>query len=116
LNWDHTFVNELPGDPDPTNALRQVYGALYSKVAPTPAAGEPRLVAFSPEVCRLIGLDPAEASRPEFALAMAGAAALPGARPYAQCYGGHQFGQCEYWGVFTGGFLAHAMLYAAWPA
>ncbi|GFH32555.1 hypothetical protein HaLaN_31794 [Haematococcus lacustris] len=24
LVWDHSFVRELPGDPDPSNQLRQV--------------------------------------------------------------------------------------------
>ena len=87
-------MRELPGDPDATNALRQVYGALFSRVAPTPAAGEPSTLAASAAVCeQLLGLDPREASRPEFALVFSGAAPLPGAEPYAQCYGGHQFGQ-----------------------
>lgn len=93
LHFDNTFVRELPGDPEPSNSLRQVFGALFSRVSPTPANGEPRLVAFSKEVCEALGLDPAECHRPEFALLMAGAAPLPGSDPYAQCYGGHQFGQ-----------------------
>jgi hypothetical protein len=40
----------------------------------------------------MLGIDFQETLRPEFALIMAGAAPLPGAAPYAQCYGGHQFG------------------------
>ena len=41
----------------------------------------------------MLGLDPAEAARPAFAAIFAGAAPLPAAgRPYAACYGGHQFG------------------------
>eukprot|EP00887_Chlorella_sp_A99_P003723 scaffold7.g3723.t1 len=51
----------------------------------------------SDDVARLIGLDPCEASRPEFAMILSGNAPLPQARAcvtqtYAQCYGGHQFG------------------------
>ena len=63
-------------------------------MAPTPTGTEPRTVLHSPEVARLVGLDPAEAERPEFALAFSGNISLPGTagRTYAQCYGGHQFG------------------------
>ncbi|KAF8058303.1 selO [Scenedesmus sp. PABB004] len=92
MRFDNTFVRELPGDPDPSNVLRQVEGALFSRVAPTPAGGEPRTVAYSAAVAALLGLDPAECERPEFALVMSGAAPLPGSEPYAQTYGGHQFG------------------------
>jgi uncharacterized protein YdiU (UPF0061 family) len=50
-------------------------------------------MAYSADVARMIGLDPAECERPEFAAAMSGNAPLPnGPRPYAQLYGGHQFG------------------------
>ncbi|GAX80282.1 hypothetical protein CEUSTIGMA_g7720.t1 [Chlamydomonas eustigma] len=93
LKFDNSFVRELPGDAEKSNTIRQVRGSLYSRVNPTPAAGEPSLVTFSEEVCsQLLGLDPVEASRPEFALVFGGAAPLPGSEPYAQCYGGHQFG------------------------
>lgn len=93
LELDNTFVRELPADPEPGNGLRQVFGALYSRVSPTPAAGEPKTVAYSNEVAALLDLDRAECERPEFALVMSGGAPLPGSEPYAQCYGGHQFGQ-----------------------
>ena len=50
-------------------------------------------MAYSPAVARMIGLDPAECERPEFAAVMSGNAPLPnGPQPYAQLYGGHQFG------------------------
>jgi hypothetical protein len=39
------------------------------------------------QVARLIGLEPQECERPEFALLFSGAAPLPGAAPYAQNYG-----------------------------
>jgi hypothetical protein len=47
LNFDNTFVRELPADPERSNVLRQVSCALFSRVDPTPAAGEPRTLAFS---------------------------------------------------------------------
>ncbi|GIL48322.1 hypothetical protein Vafri_4601 [Volvox africanus] len=92
LPWDHTFVKELPADPETRNAVRQVEGALFSFVSPTPPAGMPYLVSYSSQVARLVGLDPTECERPEFPLLMSGAAPLPGSRSYAACYGGHQFG------------------------
>ena len=72
----------------------QVTGALYSYVDPTPTGTRPYLVAGAPAVAQLVGLDPRELRRPEFAASFSGNAALPagGARPYAHVYGGHQFG------------------------
>lgn len=43
-------MRELPADPETTNELRQVTGALYSPVSPTPVTSEPYLVAYSKEV------------------------------------------------------------------
>lgn len=41
----------------------------------------------------MIGMDPEECERPEFAAVFSGNAPVPqGVRPYAQNYGGHQFG------------------------
>lgn len=45
------------------------------------------------QVCELLGLAADEGARPEWALIFSGAAPLPGTKPYAACYGGHQFGQ-----------------------
>ncbi|MEW5306788.1 MAG: hypothetical protein WDW36_009226 [Sanguina aurantia] len=92
LRFDNSFVRELPQDPNTRNELRQVYGSLFSLTSPTPPDGEPYLVAYSPEVCQLLDLDPSEAERAEFPMLMCGAAPIPGSQPYAQCYGGHQFG------------------------
>lgn len=92
LKFDNTFTAELPADPSTASGTRQVFGAFYSWVDPTPADGSPTTIISSDAVSKLIGLDPSEAQRPEFALCFGGAALLPGSRPYAQCYGGHQFG------------------------
>ena len=64
--FDNTFVRELPGDPVHDLRPRQVHGALYSRVAPTPVA-EPRLMAHSPEVASLLGLRDADVESPAFA-------------------------------------------------
>ncbi|KAF5831621.1 hypothetical protein DUNSADRAFT_12812 [Dunaliella salina] len=92
LKWDNKFIEECPADPEQQNSLRQVHNALFSFVHPTPPASEPYLIDFSTQMAEELGLDPSECERPEFALVMSGAAPMPGSKPYAQCYGGHQFG------------------------
>jgi serine/tyrosine/threonine adenylyltransferase len=92
LRFDNRFVRELPGDPDPAPRPRQVRGALYSRVHPTPVR-EPRLVAWSREVGALIGIDETMTRDPLFAEVFAGNRLIDGMEPYAANYGGHQFGQ-----------------------
>lgn len=84
LDVQNSFTSELPGDPDTSNVPRQVHGALWSPVEPTPVATEPSTIAFSEEVCALLGLDAQECTRPEFPLIFAGNAPLPNGKPYAQ--------------------------------
>nr|XP_010913909.1 uncharacterized protein LOC105039454 [Elaeis guineensis] len=92
LNWDHSFVRELPGDPRTDTIPREVLHACYSKVSPSAEVGKPELVAWSASVAKLLDLDPKEFERPDFPLIFSGAVPLKGGLPYAQCYGGHQFG------------------------
>ncbi|XP_050223854.1 uncharacterized protein LOC126673669 [Mercurialis annua] len=92
LNWDHSFVRALPGDSRTDNIPRQVLHACYSKVLPSVEVEDPQLVAWSESVAELLELDPKEFERPDFPLKFSGASLLAGALPYAQCYGGHQFG------------------------
>ena len=91
LNFDNRFVRELPADPSQEPGRRQVHGALYSRVHPTPVAA-PRLVAWSRECADLLGLAEADVTSPAFAEAMAGNVLVPGSEPFAANYGGHQFG------------------------
>ncbi|KAL2610259.1 hypothetical protein R1flu_028832 [Riccia fluitans] len=92
LRWDHSFVNELPGDPRVGGPVRQVLHACYSKVTPSAAVDNPRLVAWSEPVSQILDIDPKEFERPDLAQFFSGGTPLPGSVPYAQCYGGHQFG------------------------
>jgi len=87
-----SLTTELPGDASTENVTRQVNGAFFTFVQPTPADGDPSLLAASPGVAALLGLDAAALAEPEFLAAMSGKAVPPGWRPWAQCYGGHQFG------------------------
>jgi serine/tyrosine/threonine adenylyltransferase len=91
LVFDNRFTRSLPADPETGPRRRQVTGASYSRVSPTPVI-RPELVACASEVAELIGLDPAQCARPEFAEVFTGNRLLPGMDPHATCYGGHQFG------------------------
>ncbi len=91
VRLENRFCAQLPGDSDRRNIPRQVWGACYSEVMPTPVA-DPRLRAWSEEVLALLDLDPSVAEDAAFAELMGGNRILPGMRPYAMCYGGHQFG------------------------
>lgn len=91
FDFDNAFVRELPGDPEQGPGVRQVPGALYSWVQPTPVAA-PRLLAYSAEMAARLGLDEAALRSPEFAQVFGGNALLPGMQPFASNYGGHQFG------------------------
>ncbi len=92
LTFDNRFVAELPGDPSTLNRPRQVRGACWSPVAPTPVA-RPRLLAYAREVADLVGLTAEDVASQAFADVFGGNALLPGMEPFAACYGGHQFGQ-----------------------
>ena len=91
LHFDNAFVRDLPGDPEQGARLRQVEGALYSRVDPAPVAA-PRVLAYSAEMAATLGFSEAEVASPEFAQVFGGNALLGGMQPYAANYGGHQFG------------------------
>lgn len=91
LRFDNRFLRDLPGDPRLTNERRQVLGAAWSAVAPTPVAA-PALLAHAREVAALVGFGPDDHASPRFAEVFAGNALLSGMQPFAACYGGHQFG------------------------
>ena len=91
LRFDNRFLRELPGDPEAGPRVRQVEGALWSRVEPTPVAA-PRVLAWSREMAGRLGLAAADIESPEFAQAFGGNALLPGMEPFAANYGGHQFG------------------------
>jgi uncharacterized protein YdiU (UPF0061 family) len=91
LRFDNAFVRELPGDAEQGARRRQVEGALYSWVEPTPVAA-PHLLAHSAEMAAALGFSAADVATPQFAQVFGGNALLDGMQPYAANYGGHQFG------------------------
>ena len=103
------FTDGLPPDPkypipaDSHKADRSELGprmvkeALYTFVRPEPAE-EPELLATSPAALVDIGIDPEESQTEEFKKIVSGNKILwdeekeEGIYPWAQCYGGYQFG------------------------
>ena len=91
LNLDDTFTRNLPADPIVENYRRQVPGACYSYVNPKPVS-EPILIAWSEEVSSLLGIQIQSDHAQEWLDILSGNKNIKGFKPYAQCYGGHQFG------------------------
>ena len=92
LQFDNAFVRELPGDPSADmHRPRQVVGAAWSRVLPSPVAA-PRLLAWSREMAERLGLAESMVQSPLFAEVFGGNRLLDGMAPYAANYGGHQFG------------------------
>ena len=91
LRFDNRFTAALPADPERDNFRRQVAGACYSRVAPTPTSA-PTLLAHSAEMVEQLGFDADIVDDPRFAAVFGGSALLDGMDPHAHCYGGHQFG------------------------
>ena len=89
LAFEASFVRELPADPVLDNMSRQVPNASYTRVDPTPVAA-PKLLGWSHALGEYLGIEkPAGQAAIE---ALAGSRVLPGMKPYAARYGGHQFG------------------------
>lgn len=93
LPWDDLFARSLPGEASGRTASRQLPGLFYAEIAPTPVAA-PKLLAWSREAGELLGAAPPQdaAEADAIAAVLGGNRLLPGMRPYAAGYGGHQFG------------------------
>jgi uncharacterized protein YdiU (UPF0061 family) len=85
LNWVNRFINETPGDDLFHSTSRQVPRVCWSKVSPTPTPN-PLIRLWSFEMAEDIGLKVKEAN------ILGGKKIVTGMNPYAQRYGGHQFG------------------------
>uniref|UniRef100_UPI00358FB6D1 protein adenylyltransferase SelO, mitochondrial n=1 Tax=Myxine glutinosa TaxID=7769 RepID=UPI00358FB6D1 len=91
LSFDNLALRRLPVETNRAPGSRQVPGACFSRVSPSPVTA-PRLVAASAPAFRLLGLDPAQAERAVAPEILCGNRLLPGTQPAAHCYCGHQFG------------------------
>lgn len=91
LTFTDSFVRSLPADPSRDNRSRQVPGACFSFVDPTPVA-RPKLLGWSDDLGITLGISRPAPDDKTAAAVLAGNQLLPGMRPYAARYGGHQFG------------------------
>jgi len=88
--FNNRFTTILPGDPEVKNSRRKV-NACYSYVEPTRVTA-PHTIAYSQDVAKLLDLPLEFCESQLFAEVMAGNRLLDGMKPFAMCYGGHQFG------------------------
>ena len=94
LQFDNRNVRNLPVEENLSKKSRQVPNAIFSLAEPTPVV-KPVLVAASTNVLAgLLGLEPPQNPAEEAVLAeyFGGNKIIPGSRPAAHCYCGHQFG------------------------
>ncbi|WP_345273023.1 protein adenylyltransferase SelO [Flaviramulus aquimarinus] len=91
LNIKDKFNNELPADPILENRRRQVSKACFSFVSPK-STSNPELLHVSPEMLNNLALNEADSKSETFLKTFTGNRILPNTKPYAMCYGGHQFG------------------------
>ena len=87
LHFDNRLIRELPGESESATFPRQVHGAVWSPVVPTPVPA-PQLFAHSREMAALLGLDEAALKSAEWTEALARNTLIPGMASYATCYGG----------------------------
>ena len=85
LDWKNSFLLETPGDEEVGGLPRQVNGACWSRVLPTHVPN-PELRLWSKEVGGLLKLQRGDE------VILGGNQVTEGMDPYAQRYGGHQFG------------------------
>ena len=85
LNWISRFIDETPGDNQVGGLPRQVPGVCWSRVNPTPTPN-PVIRIWSTEMAEELSLEAKEND------ILGGKKLSSGMHPYAQRYGGHQFG------------------------
>jgi uncharacterized protein YdiU (UPF0061 family) len=86
-----SFTQELMADSNELNVPRQVFEAHFSYVKPKKTAN-PKLLIASEEVADLLGLTRKDIENEDFSKIFSGNEILENTKPYAMCYGGHQFG------------------------
>lgn len=91
LNTVNTFIKELPADQETANTRRQVHGACFSYVTPKQTSA-PKLIHAASAVGDLLGISEKDLQSETFLKVFTGNSVLPETKPYAMCYGGHQFG------------------------
>ncbi len=91
LHISDTFSKDLPADKNTENSRRQVEKACFSYAKPR-IPGKPSLVHASTGMAETLGLSEEDIKSQDFLNLFSGATTYPRSKPYAMCYGGHQFG------------------------
>lgn len=91
LNLKQTFIDNLPADKHLENTRRQVKEACYSFVTPKKTS-KPEIIHVSIEMMQALGISDDDKLSDTFKNIFTGNEVLDGTRPFAMCYGGHQFG------------------------
>ena len=91
LNLEHTFLNELTADRILENTRRQVSEAVYSFVTPKKTK-QPEMIHVSQNMADELGVTEEDTKTTLFKNVFTGNDVYPNTKPYAMCYGGHQFG------------------------
>ncbi|MDG5490293.1 YdiU family protein [Psychroserpens sp. SPM9] len=91
LNIKNTFTQNLPADPVLENTRRQVKSACFSYVTPK-STSQPEMLHVSRAMAKALGITEADISSQTFLDIFSGQKVLESTKPYAMCYGGHQFG------------------------
>jgi len=86
------FTDHLVADTELNNVPRQVPKAHFSWVTPTKCS-QPKLLLANESLAAELEIPSEFLHSQDFAQLMTGNALAPGSKPYAMCYGGHQFGQ-----------------------
>lgn len=90
LNINNTFT-ELPHDKVKENYIRQVPNACFSYVKPS-VPKQPSLLHVSEAMAEELGIEKVNLSQDDFLNVFTGKSIYSNTKPYAMCYGGHQFG------------------------
>ncbi len=91
LHINNRFSQLLPADVNEANTRRQVQEACFSWVRPQKTAA-PKMLHTSISAAKCIGLSQEDLNSQEFLQIFTGNEVFTNSRPYAMCYGGHQFG------------------------
>ena len=86
------FTDQLPADPILKNERRIVEQAAFSWVNPIKSS-KPELVHVANEFAAELGFKTDELASETFTDLVSGNTLFKNSKPYAMCYGGHQFGQ-----------------------
>ncbi|WP_036826065.1 protein adenylyltransferase SelO [Polaribacter sp. Hel1_85] len=91
LNIKNTFTSENPADSNLENSRRQVTEAVFSYANPK-KTNAPKVLHISPEMASELNISEEETKSEFFKNIVTGNEIYPNTKPFAMCYGGHQFG------------------------